>query len=429
MSKQTSMDWVQEKVVPAVTKFSNFKFVKCMQTGIVACMNATMIGSIFMLLMIPPFAADASFGLAVAWREFAAANATWLNLGYQLGLNAAGFYILLGMVIAVCKEENAPIANNMVIAVFSYICLQCSFLADGGLDIGFWGAKGMMCALVVGYVVPEFNIWLLSHGVNIKMPDSVPPFVAEPLNQMISSLIVAFTVFVVKLGLAHFGYTLGSLINGVFAPLFTASDTLVAVLIYCILVRILWFFGLHGNNIAGSVVNVILSANLVTNAELIAAGEAPKYIFNSAFQNWTTTGILAIVLTIILFAKSKQLKAISRVSIVPALFNIGEPLTFGLPLVLNFDIVINYLIVFAINGAVPYLACKWGFMNIPYLSVPFTVPAIVKVFLMSMDWRAVVVYLVNMVLSILVMFPAIKKYDNKLLALELESESAEATAE
>ena len=62
-------------------------------------------------------------------------------------------------------------------------------------------------------------------------------------------------------------------------------------------------------------------------------------------------------------------------------------------------------------------------MNIPYISVPFTVPAIVKVFLMSMDFRAVLVYLVNMVLSVLVMLPAMKKYDRKLLAQEQASQN------
>lgn len=422
MEKKTSMsDWVQEKVVPKVSKFTSFKFVECMQAGITACMNAAMIGSIFMLLMNAPFPQDSTFALAVAWRNFSAANTAWLNLGYQLGLNAAGFYILIGMVVAVCKKENMKLTNNMVMSIFSFIVLQCSFLEGGGLDIGFWGAKGMMCALVVGYFVPEMNKWLLDHGLKISLPDSVPPFAAEPINQILSSIVLVAIVFAVKLGLGHFGYTLGGLINGIFAPLFSASDTLAAVLIYCVFVRILWFFGLHGNNIAGSVVNVVLTNNLVANAEAVMAGGKPTYIFNSAFQNWTTTGILAIVIAIMLVAKSEQLKSISRISIVPALFNIGEPLTFGLPLVLNFDIFVPYLIVFALNGAIPYIACKLGLMNIPYISVPFTIPAIVKVFLMSMDWRAVIVYLINMAASVAIMVPAIIKYDRKLLAQEQAS--------
>ena len=417
-NKANMSDFVQEKIMPWITKFTNLKFVQCMQSGITACMNAAMIGSIFMLLMNAPFPADSTFGLAVAWREFSAANATWLNIGYQIGLNAAGFYILIGMVVAVCEKDRLPLTGNLVLSVFAFIVLQCSFLEDGGLDIGFWGAKGMMCALVVGYVIPEMNKWLLDHGFRITLPDSVPPFAAEPITQIFTSIIITAFVFALKLILASFGFTLGSLINSIFAPLFSATDSLGAVLIYCILVRVLWFFGLHGNNIAGSVVNVVLTNNLVANAEAVMAGQKPTYIFNAAFQNWTTTGILAIVIAVMIVAKSQQLKAISKIALVPSLFNIGEPLTFGLPLVLNFDIVVPYLIIFALNGAIPYLACKWGFMNIPYISVPFTVPAIIKVFLMSMDYRAVIVYLINMAASIGIMIPWLIKYDRRLLAEE-----------
>ena len=427
MNIESISNWVQEKLIPAIAKFTSFKFVKCMQEGVVACMNATMIGSIFMLMMIPPFPATASGGIVDAWRAFSAANAGWLNMGYQIGLNAAGFYILIGMVNAVCKHDKAPLVNNMVLAIFSYICLQCSFLEGGGLDIGFWGAKGMMAALLVGYFVPELNMWLRKHGIKIKMPDSVPPFIADPIEEIFSSFGTVAIVFAVKLIFAAFGTTLGAFVNSLFSPLFSATDSLTAVLIYCILVRILWFFGLHGNNIAGAVVNAVLMQNFVANAEAVASGGQPTYIFNSAFQQWTTQGILFIVLAVILVAKSEQLKAVSKVSLAPALFNIGEPTTFGLPLILNFDIFVPYLIVFALNGLIPYLACKFGFMNIPYIDVPFTVPAIIKVFVMSMDFRAILVYLVNAVACILIMIPAIKKYDAKLLAQEhAEANEAEA---
>lgn len=327
------------------------------------------------------------------------------------------------MVYATCKEEKAPLVDNLVLSVFAFCFLQCSILDNGGLDIGFWGAKGMMAAMIIGFVVPELNIFLQKHGVKIKLPDSVPPFVAEPISGMLSAIIVAAFLTLVKLGLGYFGFTLGSLINAIFAPIFSASDSFITVMLYCILVRVLWFFGLHGNNIAGAVINPILSMNLVADAEAIVAGEKAPYIFNTAFQNWTTTGILAIVLTLLIFSKSKQLKAISKVSLVPALFNIGEPLTFGLPLVLNFDILWSYLACFALNGAIPYLACKFGLMNIPYVGIPFTVPAIIKVFLMSMDFRAIIVYLVMMVACIAVMAPSVIKYDRKLLAQEKREEA------
>lgn len=424
MKSESFAQFMQEKVMPAVTKFTNFHFVKCMQEGIVACTNATMIGSIFMLLLIPPFPAEWTGGFFDAWRAFSAANAGILNLGYTLGINFAGFYILLGMVAAVCKEEKVPVVNNMVLAVLAYCFLHCS-IVDGNLTIGLFGAQGMMAAIIVGYFVPLLNIWFKKHGLKIKMPDSVPPFVSEQLEDMLSSFAVAAVVVIVKLIFGAFDTTLAQFINKLFAPIFSGADTLAAVLIYCIVVRVLWFFGIHGNAVGNAVVNPIITMATVSNLEAVTAGGKPSIIFNSCFQQWTTQGILFIVISILLVAKSEQLKALSKVALVPALVNIGEPLTFGLPLVLNFDILVPYLIVFALCGFTPYMACKLGLMNIPYVNIPFTVPAILKVFFMSMDWRAVVVYLVNGALCVAIMIPFMKKYDAKLCAQEAEAREAE----
>lgn len=420
MNRNSMAEFMQEKVMPAVQKFTNFHFVKCMQQGIVACTNATMIGSIFMLLLIPPFPASWTGGFFDAWRAFSAANAGLLNLGYTLGVNFAGFYIILGMVAAVCKEEKVPVVNNMVLAVLAYCFLHCS-IVDGNLTINFFGAQGMMAAILVGYFVPLLNIWFKKHGLKIKMPESVPPFVAEQLEDMISSFAVMAVVVVIKLIFASFNTTLAAFINKLFGPIFSGADSLIAVLIYCIVVRILWFFGIHGNVVGNAVVNPIITAATVANMEAVAAGGKPTIIFNSCFQQWTTQGILFIVISILIVAKSEQLKALSKIALVPALCNIGEPLTFGLPLVLNFDILVPYLVVFALCGFTPYLACKFGLMNIPYVNVPFTVPAILKVFFMSMDWRAVVVYLLNGALCVLIMIPFMKKYDAKLCAEEAEA--------
>ena len=422
MNTNAITEFMQEKVMPAVQKFTNLHFVRCMQTGIVACTNATMIGSIFMLLLIPPFPAEMTGGIVDAWRAFSAANAGVLNLGYTLGINFAGFYILLGMVSAVCHEEKVPVVNNMVLAIFAYCFLHCN-IVDGNLTIGLFGAQGMMAALIVGYFVPLLNIFFKNHGLKVKMPDAVPPFVSEQLEDMISSFAVFAVVVLVKLLFGAFDTTLAQFINKLFGPIFSGADSLAAVLIYCVVVRILWFFGIHGNAVANAVVTPILSMASVANLEAIQAGGKASIIFNGNFQQWTTQGILFIVISMLIVAKSQQLKALSKIALVPALVNIGEPLTFGLPLVLNFDILVPYLIVFALCGFTPYMACKLGLMNIPYVGVPFTLPAILKVFFMSMDWRAVVVYLVNAVVCVLIMIPFMKKYDAKLCALEAESEN------
>jgi len=416
-------DFLNNKVIPAVTKFAQFKFVRAMQTAVTAGLGATVVGSIFMIMMNPPFPADVSNVFIDAWRAWSAANASWLGLGYQVTLEFVGLYALIGMAVVVSNMNDVRPTNMVVISCASFLILSAN-LVDGNMAIGFLGAKGLVTALLVGYFVVELSCWLMKHGFKINLPEAVPPFVAEPLNALIVNIVVIAAVVAVRLivGALSGGALLPAVINSLFAPLFVASDSLLAVVLYSVIVRLLWFFGLHGGNIAGAVMTPILSVTLIENATAFVNNEAMPYIFTQMFvQTWTVMGVLAIVIAMLIVCKSKQLKAISKVAIAPALFNIGEPITFGLPIVMNFKILVPYLLCFALDAAVPYLATSAGLINRSFVNIPYTVPAIFKAFLSTMDFRAVILYVVLLVVNVLIFIPWLKKYDHELLVNEEQS--------
>ena len=416
-------DFLNNKVIPAVTKFAQFKFVRAMQAAVTAGLGATVVGSIFMIMMNPPFPADVSNVFIDAWRAWSAANASWLGLGYQVTLEFVGLYALIGMAVVVSNMNDVRPTNMVVISCASFLILSAN-LVEGNMAIGFLGAKGLVTALLVGYFVVELSCWLMKHGFKINLPEAVPPFVAEPLNALIVNIVVIAAVVAVRLivGALSGGALLPAVINSLFAPLFVASDSLLAVVLYSVIVRLLWFFGLHGGNIAGAVMTPILSVTLIENATAFVNNEALPYIFTTMFvQTWTVMGVLAIVIAMMIVCKSKQLKAISKVAIAPALFNIGEPITFGLPIVMNFKILVPYLLCFALDAAVPYLATSAGLINRSFVNIPYTVPAIFKAFLSTMDIRAVILYIVLLVVNVLIFIPWLKKYDHELLVNEEQS--------
>ena len=416
-------DFLNNKVIPAVTKFAQFKFVRAMQAAVTAGLGATVVGSIFMIMMNPPFPADVSNVFIDAWRAWSAANASWLGLGYQVTLEFVGLYALIGMAVVVSNMNDVRPTNMVVISCASFLILSAN-LVEGNMAIGFLGAKGLVTALLVGYFVVELSCWLMKHGFKINLPEAVPPFVAEPLNALIVNIVVIAAVVAVRLivGALSGGALLPAVINSLFAPLFVASDSLLAVVLYSVIVRLLWFFGRHGGNIAGAVMTPILSVTLIENATAFVNNEAMPYIFTQMFvQTWTVMGVLAIVIAMLIVCKSKQLKAISKVAIAPALFNIGEPITFGLPIVMNFKILVPYLLCFALDAAVPYLATSAGLINRSFVNIPYTVPAIFKAFLSTMDFRAVILYVVLLVVNVLIFIPWLKKYDHELLVNEEQS--------
>lgn len=417
-------NFLTDKVIPAVSKFSNLKFIRAMTSGIVAPTAATIVGSIIAILQTPPFPNTYQGAFVVSWRAWAAANSSWLSLVYALSINAVALYTLIGVALATASIENRRPTTSVVTSLMAFLMLACNYdSATAGLSTTFFGSAGLFTAIIIGFVVSELVFFFDDHGFKIKLPDSVPPNIADAIGSMLYVVIIAAAIVGVRLLVGTTGMLLPELINLLFSPLFSATDTIWAVIIYCLFSRLLWFFGLHGNNIAGSVVGPFLLAATTANMEAYAAGQPMPYIFNGQFQMWCTMGMLPIALSLLIVGKSKQLKAVGSLSVVPALFAIGEPLTFGLPLVLNFDLLIPYLGIFLIDGIVPYIATQLGLIGRAFITVPWTLPHALKAFLTTLDWRACVLYFILLVVNVLIMIPFIKRYDKKLLAEEMKSET------
>lgn len=413
-------DVINNKLIPGLIKFSNFKFVRAMQAAVTAGMGATILGSIFMILNNPPFPADVTNGFVEAWRTWAAANGSWLGLGYQVTLEMVGLYTLIGMAVVV-SEMNGVRPTNMIVTSVAAFLILTTDLAENNLVIGFLNARGMVTGMLAGYFVVEASCFLLNHGLKIKLPDSVPPFVAEPISSLLVNVVVVGAAVLVRLAVGGLtgGLLLPQVINNLFAPLFMVSDSFFAAVIYAVVLRFLWFFGLHGGNIAGAVMTPIVSIALAENASAFAAGQAMPHIFTQMFvQTWVNMGILPIVVAMMIVCRSKQNKAISKIALIPAVFNIGEPLTFGLPVVMNFRILVPWLLCFGLNSGAAYLATSAGLIGRTFMNVPYTVPCFLKVFLSTMDYRTVILYVILFVVNVLLFMPWLKKYDRELLENE-----------
>lgn len=417
MSEKTS--FLTDKVIPVVSKFSNLKFIRAMTSGIVAPTAATIVGSIIAILQTPPFPNTYEGAFVAAWRAWAAANSSWLSLIYTLSINSVALYTLIGVALATASIENRRPTTSVVTSLMAFLMLACNYdSATASLSTAFFGSAGLFTAIIIGFIVSELVFFFDDHGFKIKLPDSVPPNIADAIGSMLYVVIIAALIVGVRLLTGLTGMLLPELINLLFSPLFSATDTIWAVIIYCLFSRLLWFFGLHGNNIAGSVVGPFLLAATTANMEAYAAGQPMPYIFNGQFQMWCTMGMLPIALSLLIVGKSRQLKAVGSLSVIPALFAIGEPLTFGLPLVLNFDLLIPYLGIFVIDGVVPYIATELGLIGRAFITVPWTLPHALKAFLTTLDWRACVLYFILLAVNVMIMIPFIKKYDRKLLAEE-----------
>jgi Phosphotransferase system cellobiose-specific component IIC len=127
---------------------------------------------------------------------------------------------------------------------------------------------------------------------------------------------------------------------------------------------------------------------------------------------------LGVAIWLAFFSRSAQLKEIGKVEIVPAIFNINEPLLFGLPIVYNVDLIIPFIGAPLVSGLVSYFAVTLGFVPKIIAQQPWPTPVGLSGFIATASWKGAVLSIVCAVVAFLVWFPFIKRYDNRLLKQE-----------
>lgn len=285
--------------------------------------------------------------------------------------------------------------------------------------------------LFVGMIVSIFSVEILrlckTKKIMIKMPSSVPTSVARSFEALIPVVLV---LTVMTLITVVFGVDLHTIVDKVVAPLVKAGDTYLGVLMPVFLITFFWSFGIHGVSVVGAVARPVWEVYLANNSAAVAAGEAIPHIAPETFFQWFVWiggagATLGLVIAMLLTAKSQYSKAMAKTTIIPSLFNINEPVIFGMPIVLNPVLIIPFVITPLIGATIAYIATSIGMVNPTYVMVPWTLPAPIGAYLSTGgDWRAVVLVLVNLALSVLIYLPFFKMYDKKLVAQEMEERTA-----
>ena len=168
------------------------------------------------------------------------------------------------------------------------------------------------------------------------------------------------------------------------------------------------------------IVTPIITANIALNMEAYNSGAEMTHIFAGQFHvywsGWVTGW--AILIAMFIVAKSEQLRTICKLAPLSTLFNINEPLVFGIPTVLNIFMLIPMLICIFLNISVAYFLTYIGFLGKPYILLPGTTPAPLAAFLSTMDWKAPIVWFILCAINVIILIPFIKKHDQQLLKQE-----------
>lgn len=408
-------------------KFVNLKGVVALKDGILFTLPLTIVGSLFLLIAQLPIEGLNTWIAGIfggGWTE-----PLWQTFGATFDVLA--LVAAVGIAYSYAKNEGCePLAAGIISFVVFLITTNSYVMTKGGEKVGgvipkaWTGGKGMLAAIVIGLLVGAIYSWFIKNNVKITMPEGVPEGVANSFAALIPA-----TVIITGATLVYIFFKYGmdtTFIEWVYKvlqiPLQGLTDSLGGVIVISFLVPFLWWFGVHGGAIVNGIITPILLSNATENQAIIDSGKEltiqnGAHIVTSQFidqfVSMTGAGItIGFVLCMIVFSKSAQFKQLGKLSLIPGLFNINEPVTFGTPIVMNPFMAVPFMLTPVISAIISYFAIYSGIIP-PFrgVMVPWTTPPIISGFLVG-GWKVAVLQMVILTIAFFMYLPFFKKQDN-----------------
>ncbi len=415
---KNAMNFIENKTLPIMTEVSNQRHLSAVRDGLVATIPITVIGSLFLLVPSIPW--------PNGYVNFFASNPDLVSkflIPFQMSLSLLAIYACFGIGLRLANSYNLDGLSGGVSAVFTFFLTMniTSFEEGSFLSVTHLGGEGIFTAIITAILAVEVVRLCEKWNIGIKLPGSVPSNVSSSFSALIPMAISVLIIW----GVVHFlGFDVNELISTIVTPLLSvSSNSILAPLIFVSLTCIMWLFGIHPAALM-SIMMPIWTINAEANMAAVAAGQA---IPNIGVQPFIFTflwiggggGTLALCL-FMCFSKSKVLKQLGNLSIIPSFFNINEPILFGLPIVLNATLAIPFFLAPIVCTFVTYFAFTTGI--VPGMAYPlaavWTVPSVFSAAIATASIRGSMLFVVNFLIYGAIYYPFFKNYEQKLVAQE-----------
>lgn len=452
------IEWLNKHLVPIAAKIGSVRWLVALRDAFISIMPAMMAGAVATVLNALVRDIPGKFG----WTGFVN-SMQWLigingmvwtgtlailglifsfTFGYQLSVQykvepVTGGIVTLGTFIMSLPQNYTGTLTKTLSASATKI-LTDSGLAVSGKSISAWGffnfntyfgSYGFFTVMILGAVAATCYIWLMKKHITIKMPDSVPPAVANAFTGIIPAAAAFYVVGIINWLVSKAGTTVIEWIaKTIQEPLLNMSQGYGAVLLMTLLVQIFWFFGIHGSNVLAPILDGIWLTAQLANINAFQQGKALPYMWTrNCFDLYAWIGgagsTLLLLVAILIFSKRDDQRSVAKLAIGPGFFNINEPVMFGLPIVLDPIYFIPFILAPVVMVSIAYGVMSLGWVSPITNNIVWSMPPIMNALVATMDWRSVVLQLVNAAIGFAIYIPFVKAA-NRLQPADVDGEAA-----
>lgn len=435
---------LDEKLASPMARLAEQRHLRAVRDGIIATLPLIIVASMFLVIGFLPNQLPQDWAIAVWIKD----HAGDILLPHRVSMFIMTLYAVFGIGYSLAKSYDLDGLSGAIISELAYLLTivpqvgpeaseAVTNLANSNVELSEYieqvpqgwlmpmanlGSAGMFVGIISAIVAVEIYRLFMQKGLTIKMPPQVPESVARSFESLIPTAVVMLLFATISMWLK---IDLHGIIGKLISPLVSASDTLTSVLILVFLQSFFWIFGIHGASIVGTVARPLWLMLIDQNAQAFAAGEAIPNVAAEPFYQWFiyiggAGATLGLAILLLFRSKSTYGKTLGKTAIIPAIFNINEPMIFGAPIVLNPILMIPFVVIPMILAIIAWIATRLGLVGRVITIAPWTLPGPIGAFFATGDIRAAILNIVLIILSVIMYYPFFKMYDNKLYKEEHE---------
>lgn len=442
-------DIAERMLMPVANKLGNQRHLAAIRDGMVVAIPLSILGGFCLIISTPPFKPETlpNWGfisdMLMGWYNWAQVNKAMLQLPFQMTMALMGLFIAFSIAYHLAKHYEMSPLNAAIVstAVFLIVtspvvsAVPVKFIKDGiassdlltnvggFIPTTYLDAKGIFTAILVAIGCVEIMHFMLEKNIRFKVPEGVPPAIASSFDAIMPLFVCVFIFYGLSLLVQNLsGELIPSMIMTVLAPAVSGLDSILGIAIITMLSQLFWFFGIHGASITQPIRLPFMQMYLVENIAAFSANEPIMHFFTQPFWSYVITlgggGATFALVLLLVRSKSSELKTLGRLSIGPAIFNINEPIIFGLPMVLNPIMMIPFIFVPVVNACIAYLLMAMNIVGKGIIETPWTTPAPIGAALGCMDIKAGIMVIGLIILDMILYYPFFKLMEKQKLAEE-----------
>lgn len=427
-------NWMEAHMLPVANKIAQQKYLKAISAGMICMMPTALVGSVALILMSPPvdpatLSPGILYAIFSAWQAMSNALISPLFTIYSVTNTLSALIAVVGIAWTLAKNYGMEEKEGIIPTTLSMVLflITSGFNMEGQLAFDNLGGTGYFAAIIMAIIGVESYRFVMKHNIGIIdiSGPMVPPAITASFRGMIpGSLIVAVVTFLNWGLISLTGTNLPNIMGAIMAPLVTAIDNPIGLCAFALLVGVFWWFGIHDTAITGPLGILwtpMMLANAAAHAQGVAGTELPHIVTSGFWWAFLTIGGSGATLALAILclrAKSKHLKTVGKLGIIPAIFNINEPIIFGTPMMLNPTMFIPFVLAMPINGLITYFAMYSGLIGRMFADSSWNLPTPFQALLGTMDAKAMILNILLIVIDMILYYPFFKMFDRQKLEEE-----------